>query len=373
MTELRTAIVGSGFVARGPCRRGARFRRTRSSPCRAGREPGAEQLAAEIGAAAFDSLEDALASGSTSLHVCTPNALHVEQALLATRARSARRLRKAARARARTKAGACSTRSSRAAGLEPSAYHVRGYPLVEHMRATVADGGLGELRVVHGRYICDDALLVSARLAAAPRELRPDLRDRGPRRTLVRSRRARDGHAHHRSARRLPHLRSGRRPRGSRCAVASLRQRCHRSRGVQRARPGRKNQLLFELEGSSGGFTWDQEISERAAPPACRRSRRRSSSRIPERTPGGPQSSRATRPGTQRATAMPSGRSCRRRRTLAMDGRGARPVSRLSRTGTEACRSSKRRCAAPRTAAGSRRSARAWPPRGAARDAARGE
>jgi predicted dehydrogenase len=23
--------------------------------------------------------------------------------------------------------------------------------------------------------------------------------------------------------------------------------------------PGRKNQLLFELEGSSGGFTWDQE------------------------------------------------------------------------------------------------------------------
>ena len=27
------------------------------------------------------------------------------------------------------------------------AYQVRGYPLVEHMRWTVADGGLGELRV----------------------------------------------------------------------------------------------------------------------------------------------------------------------------------------------------------------------------------
>jgi len=40
------------------------------------------------------------------------------------------------------------------------AYHARGYPLVEHMRATAADGGLGELRVVHGRYVCDDALLV---------------------------------------------------------------------------------------------------------------------------------------------------------------------------------------------------------------------
>ena len=34
------------------------------------------------------------------------------------------------------------------------AYHVRGYPLVEHMRVAVEAGELGELRVVHGRYVC---------------------------------------------------------------------------------------------------------------------------------------------------------------------------------------------------------------------------
>ena len=31
-----------------------------------------------------------------------------------------------------------------------TAFHVRGYPLVAHMRRAVAAGALGEVRVVHG-------------------------------------------------------------------------------------------------------------------------------------------------------------------------------------------------------------------------------
>ena len=117
------------------------------------------------------------------------------------------------------------------------AYHVRGYPLVEHMRATVEAGELGELRVIHGRYVCDDALLVSGGWRLEPRELRPDLRHRRSRGPLVRPRRACHGRTHRRGARGLPHLRPRPRARGSRGAPAPLRQRRVRSRSVQRTRP----------------------------------------------------------------------------------------------------------------------------------------
>ena len=73
--------------------------------------------------------------------------------------------------------------------------------------------------------------------------------------------------------------------------------------------PGRKNQLLFELEGSLGGFTWDQEspneLLHRHAEsptqhvvkdPATNAGRAAEFARYP--------------PGTPRATATRSGRSC---------------------------------------------------------------
>ena len=43
-----------------------------------------------------------------------------------------------------------------AAAISPS--YTRSYPLVEHMRAEIASGALGEITFVHGRYLCDDVL-----------------------------------------------------------------------------------------------------------------------------------------------------------------------------------------------------------------------
>ena len=68
---------------------------------------------------------------------------------------------------------------------------------------------------------------------------------------------------------------------------------------------GRKNQLLFELEGSRAGFTWDQESPNELLHRHADDADARSSSRIRRRTPAARRSSRGTRPATARATATP--------------------------------------------------------------------
>jgi predicted dehydrogenase len=139
------------------------------------------------------------------------------------------------------------------------AYHVRGYPLVEHMRATIAEGELGELRIVHGRYICDDALLVSEGWRLLPESSGP---------TYVTA----DLGAHwfdlaeHATGSRISEVLADFRtfvPGRALEDHASLLLRFDNGAtgSVQFSAlgPGRKNQLLFEVEGSQGGFTWDQE------------------------------------------------------------------------------------------------------------------
>lgn len=139
------------------------------------------------------------------------------------------------------------------------AYHVRGYPLVEHMRASVAEGELGELRVIHGRYVCDDALLVGEGWRLVPESSGP---------TYVTA----DLGAHwldlaeHVTGARVAEVLAEFRtfvPGRSLEDHASLLLRFEGgaagSATFSAAAAGRKNQLLFELEGSLGGFTWDQE------------------------------------------------------------------------------------------------------------------
>jgi predicted dehydrogenase len=251
----RTAIVGSGFVARVHA---AAVRDLGgdvvavSSRTRAG----ADELAAEIGAKAFDSLEDVLRSGVDAVHICTPNALHAEQTMVSLEHGAhvvcekplATTMEESARMLAALEASGC---------IGAVAYHVRGYPLVEHMRASVDE--LGELRVVHGRYVCDDALLSDGGWRVLPERSGPtyvtadlgahwfDLAEHvtGARvaevnaefRTFVPDRALED----HASL--LLRFDNGATGTAEFSALA----------------PGRKNQLLLELEGSKGGFTWDQE------------------------------------------------------------------------------------------------------------------
>ena len=258
MTALRSAIVGSGFVARVHAAAVRDLGGTVVAIC-SRTHAGAQQLADEVGgSAAYTSLEDLLRAGGVDVvHVCTPNAVHAEQTVLAlehgahvvcekplaTSTDESRRMLDALKSSGR---------------IGAVAYHVRGYPLVEHMRATVADDGLGELRVVHGRYVCDDALLVYEGWRLMPESSGP---------TYVTA----DLGAHwfdlaeHVTGARISEVLAdfrrsflaGRSRITRPCCFASTTARP--AARIQRARAGRKNQLLFELEGSRGGFTWDQE------------------------------------------------------------------------------------------------------------------
>jgi predicted dehydrogenase len=258
VTRLRTAIVGSGFVARVHAAAVRSFGGSVVAVCSRTRE-GAEAMAREIGATAYESVEDALGAARPDVvHICTPNAFHAEQALLA--------LEHGAHVVCEKPLATSSEESARmlealaASGrVGVTAYHVRGYPLVAHMRRAVAAGDVGEVRVVHGRYLCDDALLVSGGWRVEPGLSGPtyvtadlgahwfDLAEHvaGARiaevlaefRTFVPGRELED----HASL--LLRFETGATGAATFSALA----------------PGRKNQLLFELEGSRGGFTWDQE------------------------------------------------------------------------------------------------------------------
>ena len=259
MTALRSAIVGSGFVARVHAAAVRDLGGTVVAVC-SRTQAGAEQLADEIGGvAAYDSLDELLRSGGVDVvHVCTPNALHAEHTLLAvehgahvvcekplaTNTQESTRMLEALEASGRVGA---------------VAYHVRGYPLVEHMRATVEAGELGELRVVHGRYVCDDALLVTGGWRVEPASSGP---------TFVTA----DLGAHWfdlaahvtgvRIAEVLADFRTFVPGRALEDHAAVLLRFDNGATGAAQfsaVGPGRKNQLLFELEGSRGGFTWDQE------------------------------------------------------------------------------------------------------------------
>ena len=139
------------------------------------------------------------------------------------------------------------------------AYHVRGYPLVEHMRWTVADRGLGELRVVHGRYVCDDALLVSGGWRLLPESSGPTYvtADLGSHWFDL---------AEHVTGARISEVLAdfrtfvpGRALEDHAALLLRFDNGAAGSAEFSALGAGRKNQLLFELEGSRGGFTWDQE------------------------------------------------------------------------------------------------------------------
>jgi predicted dehydrogenase len=258
VTRLRSGIIGSGFVARVHAAAVRDLGGTVAAVCSRARA-GAEALAAEMeGVAAYDSLEDLLAAGVDVAHVCTPNAAHAEQTLLAlehgahvvcekplaTSVEESRRMVEAVE------------RSDRVGAV---AYHVRGYPLVGHMRRAVEAGEVGEVRLVHGRYFCDDALLVPAGWRVEPEKSGPMYvtADLGTHWFDL---------AEHVSGSRLTEVRAefrtfvpGRELEDHASVLLRFENGATGSAMFSALAPGRKNQLLFELEGDRGGFSWDQE------------------------------------------------------------------------------------------------------------------
>jgi len=248
----RAAIVGTGFVAGVHARALRELGVALAGVC--GRST-AESFAREWGAAPYDDVTALLDTERPDvLHVCTPNAVHAEQTLAALE-RGIHVVCEKPLSVSSSEAATMTEAAAEAGVVAATCYHVRGYPLVQRMRAGVEAGDIGAARAVHGRYLCDDMLV-------APAGWRLDPADSGPSYVVgdlgthwldlaehVTGLAVREVHAEfvgeplEHYAALLLRLAGG--------AVGSL--------VLSAGAAGRKNQLLFELEGDKGGLTWDQE------------------------------------------------------------------------------------------------------------------
>jgi predicted dehydrogenase len=248
----RAAIVGTGFVARVH----AHALRELGVPVTAvcGRSTAAK-LADELAATPYDDLVRLLETERPDvLHICTPNAAHSAQALLALE-HGVHVVCEKPLAVSSTEATEMAKAATRTGLVAACCYHCRGYPLVQRMRAEVESGALGDIRAVHGRYACDDVFLMPTGWRYEPAESGPsyvvgdlgthwlDLAEHVTGLRLAAVFADFVGEPLESYAALLLRFEGG--------AVGSL--------VLTAGAAGRKNQLLFECEGSQGGLTWDQE------------------------------------------------------------------------------------------------------------------
>jgi predicted dehydrogenase len=237
---------------------------------------------------AYASLDDLLADDRVRVvHVTSPNDLHVDQAEAALRAGKhvvcEKPLAMTAEGSARLVALAAET------GLvNATNFNIRYYPLNQHARALVADGGLGQVRLVTGRYFQDWLLLESdwnwrlqpdrggalravgdigshwldlmtfvtgQHVAAVMADLTTFIGTRreptGPVETFSTDRSAETVErdiATEDTATILLHFDDG-----ARGAVS-----------ISQISPGRKNSLVYEIDGSDGAWAWDSEQPDQA-------------------------------------------------------------------------------------------------------------
>jgi len=110
---------------------------------------------------AYPSLEALLADERVRVvHVTSPNDLHVSQTEAALRAGKHVVCEKPLAMTAEASAGLVAL-AAETGLVNVTNFNIRYYPLNQHARALVADGGLGEVRLVTGRYFQDWLLLDS--------------------------------------------------------------------------------------------------------------------------------------------------------------------------------------------------------------------
>jgi predicted dehydrogenase len=246
----RAAIVGTGYVARVH----AHALRELGVPVVAvcGRST-TEALAQETGAVGYEDLAAMLdAERPDVLHVCTPNAVHAGQALLALE----RGVHVVCEKPLTLSTSESAALMEAADGLvAATCYHARGYPLVQRMRAEVEAGAIGAVRSVHGRYLCDDLIVAPEGWRYDPAAAGPsyvvgdlgthwlDLAEHVTGLRIVEVLAEFRGEPLEHYAALLLRFETG--------AVGSV--------VLSAGAAGRKNQLLLECEGAAGGLTWDQE------------------------------------------------------------------------------------------------------------------
>lgn len=250
----RAAIVGTGFIGRVHAHALRALGVEVTAVC--GRT--AEGAAAFGEGRPYSDLEELLSTEPVDvLHVCTPNHVHAEQALAA--------LERGLHVVCEKPLAVSTIESARMveAALEhervgATCYHVRGYPLVEQMRTEVAAGTVGEVTFVHGRYVCDDILFPASGWRVDPERSGPSyvIADLGTHWLDA---------AEHATGLRIVEVRTEIRSfsGGPLEDYAVLLLRFEGGQAgtlvVSAGVAGRKNQLLLEVEGTTGGLTWDQE------------------------------------------------------------------------------------------------------------------
>jgi predicted dehydrogenase len=248
----RAAIVGTGYVARVHTHALRELGVEVAAVC--GRSTTAA-LAQELGAVAYDDLAVMLeAERPDVLHVCTPNTAHADQALLALEHGAHVVCEKPLAVSSAEAEGM--VEGAAASGLVAACcYHCRGYPLVARMRAEVEAGSVGAVHAVHGRYACDD-------LFQLPTGWRYDPAAAGPSYVVADLGTHWLDLAEHVSGQRITEVFAdfvGEPLEHWASLVLRFDDGAAGSLLLTAGAAGRKNQLLFELEGSSGGLTWDQE------------------------------------------------------------------------------------------------------------------
>ncbi|MFN2629935.1 MAG: Gfo/Idh/MocA family protein [Gaiellaceae bacterium] len=251
---MRAALVGTGFIARVHAIALRAVGVEVAAVCGRTRE-GAEAFGA---GRPYDDLSELLATERLdALHVCTPNDVHADQALAALACGLPVVCEKPL-ATSTLASGAMVEAASDHRLVNATCYHVRGYPLVEQMRVDVASGAVGEVSFVHGRYLCDDVLFPTSGWRGDPLRSGPSyvVGDLATHWLDL---------AEHVTTQRLAGVLSEFRSfaAGPLEDYAALLLRfdggASGSLVVSAGAAGRKNQLLFELEGTTAGLTWDQE------------------------------------------------------------------------------------------------------------------
>jgi predicted dehydrogenase len=249
------AIAGSGFIARVHANALRALGVEVVAVCSRTRE-GAETFG--LGRA-YDHLDDLFEHEQVDvLHICTPNASHAAQVLAAID-RGIHVVCEKPLAISPEESRAMLDAAEERGVVHATCYHVRGNPLVEQMRVEVEEGGVGEISFVHGRYLCDDVLFPASGWRIDPERSGPSyvVGDLGTHWLDL---------AEHVSGQHVTAVQAEFRSfatspledyaalllRFSGGAVGSL--------VLSAGSAGRKNQLLFECEGSQAGLTWDQEM-----------------------------------------------------------------------------------------------------------------
>jgi predicted dehydrogenase len=161
IADIGAAVIGTGFIGtvhvEALRRIGVQVRGVLGSSPERG-EARAEALGVRQ---AYPSLDALLADGTVDVvHVTSPNDLHVSQSREILAAGKHVICEKPLAMTARESAELVSVASS--SGLvNATNFNIRYYPLNQHAHELIADGGLGEVRLVTGRYFQDWLLLES--------------------------------------------------------------------------------------------------------------------------------------------------------------------------------------------------------------------